>query len=109
MMSLQDFKEGPTGVNSEYGIETPFLVSAPSWNDKREINSASTTEVAVLKRFPFESNVKRMTVVTQRRGFDHFTVFIKGAPELIASLCDPFTSKNSRLFFLKLVITFVLI
>ena len=48
--------------------------------------------MAVLKRFPFESALKRMTVVTQRRGFDHFTVFVKGAPELIAALCNPLTS-----------------
>ena len=52
--------------------------------------------MAILKRFPFESSVKRMTVITQRRSSNHFTVFVKGAPELIAALCDPLTSKFSH-------------
>ena len=89
----QDFREGSVGVNSDYGIETPFLVSSPLWNDKRMSSYSPSTELAVLKRFPFESTVKRMTVITQRKGSDHFTVFMKGAPEILASQCDPFTSR----------------
>ncbi|KZR98015.1 putative Cation-transporting ATPase, partial [Daphnia magna] len=31
-----NFVNGPPGVNSAYGVETPFLVSSPLWNEKRE-------------------------------------------------------------------------
>ena len=124
--------DGPMGVNSDYGVETPFLVSSPLWNDKRDSSDKPTIEIAILKRFPFESTVKRMTVsktlllnsleikiirlelkvnfkdtkhdepihisfdllpqvIGQRKGSDHYNVFIKGAPETIAGLCDPVT------------------
>lgn len=52
-----ELEDGPQGVNSDYGIETPFLVRSP-----RENSTSSTVEMGVLKRFPFESQVKRMTV-----------------------------------------------
>lgn len=60
--SKWNFNDGPRGVNSDYGVETPYLISSPSWNNKRDGSTPSTTELAVLKRFPFESTVKRMTV-----------------------------------------------
>lgn len=56
------FNDGPPGVNSNYGVETPYLISSPLWNDKRDSSYSPTVEIAVLKRFPFESTVKRMTV-----------------------------------------------
>lgn len=56
------FNDGPPGVNSNYGVETPYLISSPLWNDKRDSSYSPTIEIAVLKRFPFESTVKRMTV-----------------------------------------------
>ena len=82
-------KNGPAGFNSDYGIETPILVSSPI--RKKERLSSIINEVAVLKQFPFESAARRMTVITQQKGSSCFTVFIKGAPETIASLCNPET------------------
>ncbi len=35
-----------------------------------------------------------MTVVAKRKGTQCFSVFIKGAPEKVAGLCKPETSKN---------------
>lgn len=90
-------KNGPIGLNSEYGIETPILVSSPL--RKGERLSTTINEVAVLKQFPFESSAKRMTVVTLKKGSDHFTVYMKGAPETIASLCNPNTGTNPSLMF----------
>jgi len=87
----QTFKEGPPGVNAEYGIETPFLVSSPLWNRDRESTYNPTTELAILKRFPFESNMKRMTVIVWRKNHERFQVVVKGAPETIARICDPVT------------------
>ncbi|KAI9554376.1 hypothetical protein GHT06_019648 [Daphnia sinensis] len=96
-----NFVNGPPGVNSDYGVETPFLVSSPLWNDKRESSFNPTVEYGLLKRFPFESAIKRMTVIVQRKGHEHYNVFIKGAPEIIAELCDPVTVPSNYYSVLK--------
>ena len=62
-------KDGPQGVNPNYGIETPFLVE-PIINRERNVmtKTGNINEVAILKRFPFESKIKMMTVITQQLG-----------------------------------------
>ena len=95
------FRDGPNGVNADYGVETPYLVCSPIWSDKRESTFSPTTELAVLKRFPFESQVKRMTVVTQRLGSERYGAYIKGAPETLAGLCDPATVPSNYFAVLK--------
>ena len=58
----------------------------------------SNLEIAVLKAYPFDSAVQRLTVVTKKKGSPQFDVYVKGAPEKVASLCRPETG----LFFLKM-------
>ncbi|XP_026908520.2 probable cation-transporting ATPase 13A5 isoform X2 [Acinonyx jubatus] len=43
--------------------------------------------VAILRQFPFSSNLQRMSVVAQVAGEDHFHVYVKGAPETLAKFC----------------------
>ena len=57
------FKDGPPGVNADYGVETPYLVASPLWNEQRQSSFNPSTELALLKRFPFDSTIKRMTVI----------------------------------------------
>ena len=52
----------------------------------------SNLEIALLKQYPFDSAVQRMTVVAKKKGSSNYSVFIKGAPEKVASLCKPETS-----------------
>uniref|UniRef100_A0A672ICA4 P-type ATPase A domain-containing protein n=1 Tax=Salarias fasciatus TaxID=181472 RepID=A0A672ICA4_SALFA len=47
--------------------------------------------VAIVGRFPFSSALQRMSVVTVDRGGRSALAFIKGAPEMVASLCRPET------------------
>ncbi|MGH0145029.1 UNVERIFIED_CONTAM: hypothetical protein FKN15_033064, partial [Acipenser sinensis] len=47
--------------------------------------------VLVLQQFPFSSGLQRMSVVTQELGSDELVVYLKGAPERVASLCRPET------------------
>ena len=54
----------------------------------------SNLELALLKQYPFDSAVQRMTVVAKKKGSPAYSVFIKGAPEKVASLCRPNTSKT---------------
>ncbi|PIK51127.1 putative cation-transporting ATPase 13A3-like [Apostichopus japonicus] len=44
-------------------------------------------QIGVIRQFTFSSNLKRMSVITQTLGSNTFDVFVKGAPEIVASLC----------------------
>ncbi|XP_072011383.1 polyamine-transporting ATPase 13A2 isoform X2 [Engystomops pustulosus] len=47
--------------------------------------------LGVLQRFPFSSNLQRMSVIAKLPG-DHLPeLYMKGAPEMVASLCKPDT------------------
>jgi cation-transporting ATPase 13A3/4/5 len=69
------------------------LVSPPkgSRNGGHFKSAPSNLEIACLKTYPFDSAVQRMTVVTKKKGAPQFDVYVKGAPEKVASLCKPET------------------
>merc|ERR1719206_1569293 len=80
------------GSNPDYGIPTPTLVSPPKGqkhggNTKIGGIAPSNLEIALLKQYPFDSAVQRMTVVAKEKGAQYYSVFVKGAPEKVASLC----------------------
>ena len=94
--SIQELTEQPgAGVNPDYGIPTPTLVAPPKGirNGGHVKMAPSNLEIAVLKSYPFDSSVQRLTVITKKKGSPQFDVYVKGAPEKIASLCKPETSK----------------
>lgn len=50
-------------------------------------DEVSSCEYEVFKTYPFESSQQRMTVIGKERSKENYEIFIKGAPEKIASLC----------------------
>ncbi|KAB0403015.1 hypothetical protein E2I00_002248, partial [Balaenoptera physalus] len=50
--------------------------------------------IAILHQFPFSSALQRMTVIAQEMGGD-WLAFMKGAPERVASFCQPETVPTS--------------
>lgn len=50
--------------------------------------------IAILRQFPFSSSLQRMSVVAQVAGDDHFHVYMKGAPEMLARFCKSETGTN---------------
>lgn len=52
-------------------------------------------EVGIIRQFTFSSSVQRMSVITRTLSEDGMQLFCKGAPEKIASLCQPDTGKIS--------------
>ncbi|CAK7298641.1 Probable cation-transporting ATPase 13A4 [Vulpes lagopus] len=50
--------------------------------------------IAILHQFPFSSALQRMTVIAQEIGGDRLA-FMKGAPERVASFCQPETVPTS--------------
>ncbi|MBN3290525.1 AT134 ATPase, partial [Polypterus senegalus] len=47
--------------------------------------------ILVLQQFPFSSSLQRMSVVTHVLDSDELILYMKGAPEKVASLCQPET------------------
>lgn len=48
-------------------------------------------EVAIIKQFTFSSELQRMSVIVRRLGMKSMEVYVKGSPEMVASLCDSAT------------------
>uniref|UniRef100_A0A665U7H4 ATPase 13A3 n=1 Tax=Echeneis naucrates TaxID=173247 RepID=A0A665U7H4_ECHNA len=47
--------------------------------------------IGVVRQFPFSSALQRMSVVVRRLGDKHMQAYLKGAPEMVASLCKQHT------------------
>lgn len=44
-----------------------------------------------MHQFPFSSALQRMSVVVRKLGEKHMDAYLKGAPEVVASLCKQHT------------------
>lgn len=69
-------------------IATIGVSTCPSPTPESDFDS---DQVGILRQFPFSSSLQRMSVVTRRLKGSSFEVYVKGAPEVIVSLCDPST------------------
>uniref|UniRef100_A0AAX7SJM7 Polyamine-transporting ATPase 13A3 n=1 Tax=Astatotilapia calliptera TaxID=8154 RepID=A0AAX7SJM7_ASTCA len=56
-----------------------------------ELSELSACEMGIVRQFPFSSALQRMSVVVRRLGAKHMDAFLKGAPEVVASLCRQHT------------------
>ncbi|XP_039706576.1 putative cation-transporting ATPase 13A5 [Pteropus medius] len=69
--------------NGEFGMSFSNIIIKPgpkaSWSPVEAIT--------ILRQFPFSSSLQRMSVVAQLAGEDHFHVYMKGAPEMLAKFC----------------------
>ncbi|KAM3866042.1 polyamine-transporting ATPase 13A3-like [Diretmus argenteus] len=52
-----------------------------------ELSELSSYEIGIVRQFPFSSALQRMSVVVRRLGEKHMDAYLKGAPEVVASLC----------------------
>ncbi|KAF0047179.1 hypothetical protein F2P81_000812 [Scophthalmus maximus] len=52
-------------------------------------------EIGIVRQFPFSSVLQRMSVVVRRLGEKHMNAYLKGAPEIVASLCKQHTVPQS--------------
>ncbi|KAG7248433.1 hypothetical protein CRUP_025279, partial [Coryphaenoides rupestris] len=48
---------------------------------------SSVYEIGIVRQFPFSSALQRMSVVARRLGEKRMEAYLKGAPEVVASLC----------------------
>ncbi|XP_019958108.2 polyamine-transporting ATPase 13A3-like isoform X2 [Paralichthys olivaceus] len=60
-----------------------------------ELSQISSFEIGIVRQFPFSSALQRMSVVVRRLGEKHMDAYLKGAPEIVASLCKQHTVPQS--------------
>ena len=65
-----------------------------------------THEIGIMHQFPFSSALQRMSVVVRKLGEKHMDAFLKGAPEVVASLCKQHTGVTLGLFFVHFMSLF---
>lgn len=77
-------QDEPTGnghtLNSQFGGHRVLAVMKPP-------SRQDTTALAIVRRFPFSSALQRMSVVTVAPEGRSVAAFLKGSPEMVASLC----------------------
>ncbi|KAM6930111.1 polyamine-transporting ATPase 13A2 [Lycodopsis pacificus] len=73
-------------LDAEFGGHRVLAVLKPPSG-----GTTTSEAMAIVRRFPFSSALQRMSVVTVARGGHSPLAFIKGSPEMVASLCRPET------------------
>uniref|UniRef100_A0AAY4CGT8 Polyamine-transporting ATPase 13A3 n=1 Tax=Denticeps clupeoides TaxID=299321 RepID=A0AAY4CGT8_9TELE len=64
------------------------LLPEPMMSPERDMVLAfASYEIGIVRQFPFSSALQRMSVVTRTLGEKRMDAFLKGAPEVVASLC----------------------
>ncbi|XP_008582747.1 PREDICTED: probable cation-transporting ATPase 13A5 [Galeopterus variegatus] len=67
----------------KFGMSDSNIVIKPG----PKVSQSPVEAITVLCQFPFSSSLQRMSVIAQLAGEDHFHVYMKGAPEMVASFC----------------------
>ena len=81
--------EEPGEEESRFDMMVPTVVFPSS---KYHVDSRNI-QIGVIRQFTFTSGLQRMSVIVRNLIDDHFELYCKGAPEMIASLCNAETGK----------------
>uniref|UniRef100_A0A8C9WRQ0 ATPase cation transporting 13A2 n=1 Tax=Sander lucioperca TaxID=283035 RepID=A0A8C9WRQ0_SANLU len=73
-------------LDAEFGGHRVLAVLRPP-KQQPQAQESTSEAVAIVQRFPFSSALQRMSVVTVARGGCSALAFMKGSPEMVASLC----------------------
>ncbi|XP_013781751.2 probable cation-transporting ATPase 13A3 isoform X3 [Limulus polyphemus] len=86
-LSAQLFTE-PGKDTSRYDTLTPIMVK-PVQHEMYDsaVETKVPYEIGIVRQFPFSSSAQRMGVICRTLGKPHMDLYVKGAPEKIASLC----------------------
>lgn len=60
------------------------------------VHVQSAYEIGIVRQFPFSSALQRMSVVARLLGEKRMDAYMKGAPEVVASLCKKETGEMSK-------------
>ncbi|CAB1427291.1 unnamed protein product [Pleuronectes platessa] len=85
--NLQEPEGDGKVLDAEFGGYKVLAVMRPPTQQLQAQGSSTSEAVALVQRFPFSSALQRMSVVTVVGGGHSAFAFIKGSPEMVASLC----------------------
>uniref|UniRef100_A0A8V5H8C7 Polyamine-transporting ATPase 13A2 n=1 Tax=Melopsittacus undulatus TaxID=13146 RepID=A0A8V5H8C7_MELUD len=76
-------EEGELPASQQFGMKVLAVVKPPP----EEEQPRDRLPVGILRRFPFSSSLQRMSVLVKLPSEASAHVYVKGAPEMVASLC----------------------
>uniref|UniRef100_A0A8C0ETP9 Polyamine-transporting ATPase 13A2 n=1 Tax=Bubo bubo TaxID=30461 RepID=A0A8C0ETP9_BUBBB len=76
-------QEGELPTFQQFGTKVLAVMKPPP----EEEQPRDRSPVGILRRFPFSSSLQRMSVLVKLPGEASAHVYVKGAPEMVASLC----------------------
>ncbi|KAM8727786.1 polyamine-transporting ATPase 13A3-like isoform 2-T3 [Acanthopagrus schlegelii] len=76
-------------------VVRPPKHTVPEANQNNPLTQNMSCEIGIVRQFPFSSALQRMSVVVRRLGEKHMDAYLKGAPEVVASLCKQHTVPQS--------------
>ncbi|XP_067826649.1 cation-transporting ATPase 13A2 isoform X2 [Heptranchias perlo] len=71
---------------SSFGMKV-LAVMKPPLLEEQSYGSKQEESLGILRRFPFDSSLQRMSVITKKPGNLPVEAYMKGAPEMVASFC----------------------
>ncbi|KAM4771313.1 putative cation-transporting ATPase 13A4 [Rhinophrynus dorsalis] len=91
--------EDSPGDDSKVSMQSMIVKPGP------DASNVTIEGIVVLQQFPFSSSLQRMSVITQILNGDEYAVYMKGAPEMVASFCKadtvPISFANELEFYTK--------
>uniref|UniRef100_A0A803VX10 ATPase cation transporting 13A2 n=1 Tax=Ficedula albicollis TaxID=59894 RepID=A0A803VX10_FICAL len=81
MVEEEEEEEGELPAFQQFGMKVLAVVKPPPEEEQHQ------APVGILRRFPFSSSLQRMSVLVKLPGEASAHAYVKGAPEMVASLC----------------------
>ncbi|NWX50391.1 AT132 ATPase, partial [Steatornis caripensis] len=85
-LEMMEQGEGELLAFQQFGTKV-LAVMKPPPEEEQPRDRKHQSPVGILQRFPFSSSLQRMSVVVKLPGEASAHVYVKGAPEMVASLC----------------------
>ncbi|XP_039421700.1 LOW QUALITY PROTEIN: polyamine-transporting ATPase 13A2 [Corvus cornix cornix] len=85
-LEMTEEEEGELPASQQFGMKVLAVVRPPP-EEEQPRDRKHQAPVGILRRFPFSSSFQRMSVLVKLPGEASAHAYVKGAPEMVASLC----------------------
>ncbi|NWW21020.1 AT132 ATPase, partial [Falcunculus frontatus] len=85
-LEMMEEEEGELPAFQQLGMKVLAVVRPPP-EEEQPLDRKHQAPVGILRRFPFSSSFQRMSVLVKLPGEASAHAYVKGAPEMVASLC----------------------